>query len=106
MGSEGSGGHSTSALLAPLHRLQDLVGAVEALGVSVPDLLHQLLGGVVTLGGFCYLLLLGREPHARQVLQEGLRVEVAKITQVALIHLFCPPVLGPTLPMFLSTHCP
>jgi hypothetical protein len=53
------------------------------LGVCVPDVLHQLLGGVVLLGGFCYLVLLGREPHAWQVLQEGLRVEVGEVAQVA-----------------------
>jgi uncharacterized membrane protein YccC len=61
--------------LAALHSLQDLVGGVEALGIRVPDLLNQLLGSVVALGGCGYLLLLGRESHARQVAQEGCRVE-------------------------------
>jgi hypothetical protein len=42
-GSEGSGGHNASAI-ASLHRLKDLVRAVEALGVGIPDLLQQLPG--------------------------------------------------------------
>src|SRR5829696_8624059 len=95
---------SSGFLTAFLDRLQDLVGAVEALGVRVPDLLHQLLRGVVALGGVGDLILLGREPHARQVLQEGRRVEVAEVTQLARVHVFSPPVSGSTLSMFLSTH--
>src|SRR5215218_6861107 len=88
-----------------LHSPQDLVGTVEALSVRVPDLLHQLLRCIVALGGIGNLILLCREPHARQVLQEGRRVEVAKVTQVALVHLCRPPVLGPKLSLRLSTHC-
>src|SRR5215217_9053706 len=91
-------------LAAFLHRLQDLVWAVEALGVCVPDLLHQLLRGVVLLGSIGDLLLLGRESHAWQVLQEGCRVEVAEVTQVTWGHVSRPPVLSPTLSMLLSTH--
>jgi hypothetical protein len=53
------------------------------LGVGIPDLLHQLLGGVVLLGGIGYLIFLGREPHARQVLKEGLRVEVGEVARFA-----------------------
>jgi hypothetical protein len=53
------------------------------LGVCVPDLLNQLLWGVVLLGGIGYLILLGREPHARQVLKEGLRVEVGEVARFA-----------------------
>src|SRR5215213_3055169 len=84
-------------LAAFLDRLQDFVGAVEALGIRVPDLLHQLLRGVIALGGVGDLILLGREPHARQVLQEGRRVEVAEVTQLARVHVFSPPVSGSTL---------
>ena len=53
------------------------------MGVGIPDLLHQLLGGVVLLGGIGYLIFLGREPHARQVLKEGLRVEVGEVARFA-----------------------
>ena len=51
-----------------MHLPQDLVGAVEAFAAGVPDLLHQILRGPVSLGGRGHLLLLGREPHPRQVL--------------------------------------
>src|SRR5215211_5036505 len=90
-------------LAAFLHCLQDFVGAVEALGVCVPDPLHQLLWSVVFLGGCGYLLLLGRKSHARQVLQEGLRVEVAKVAQVAWVHVF---VLLCWVPSYRCSYLP
>src|SRR5215211_4333736 len=80
--------------LAPLHRLQDLVGAGELLGVRVPDLLHQLLRGAVTLRSRGDPFLVGREPHARQVLLEGRHVEVGEVAQVALAHAFVLPCFG------------
>ena len=49
-----------------MHRLQDLVGAVEALAACIPDRLHQLLRGVVALGGVGDLLLLGWESYAHE----------------------------------------
>jgi hypothetical protein len=67
--------------LAAFHHFQDLVGGVEGLGMCVPDLLYQLLGGVVALGDRDDLVLLGRKRHALQgPLQEGFGVEVAKVT--------------------------
>src|SRR5215218_11495953 len=90
--------------LAPLHRLQDLVGAGELLGVRVPDLLHQLLRGAVTLRSRGDPLLVGREPHARQVLLEGRHVEVAEVAQVTRTHAFSASrVSGPTLSELIST---
>jgi hypothetical protein len=81
-------------LLAALHHPQHLIGAVEALGVRVPDLLDQLLRSIVALGGIGHRILLCREPHARQKLLEGCRVEVAEVAQVACAHASVPPVIG------------
>jgi hypothetical protein len=58
-------------LLVTLNRLQHLVGTIEASAARVPDPLHHLLWCPIVLGGRGDLLLLGWEPHARQVLQEG-----------------------------------
>jgi hypothetical protein len=59
-----------------LHRLQDLVGAVEGVLARVPYLLHEVLRGAVALGVRGYLLLLGGEVNALQVLTDmGLRMD-------------------------------
>jgi hypothetical protein len=73
-----------------LERLHNLLGAVEAFGVCIPDLLDHVLGSTVALGGCGYLLLLSREGfYALQVILERACFEVttlvlARVTRLLL----------------------
>src|SRR5215212_10240071 len=68
--------------LAPSHRLQHLLWAIEALGCRVPYLSNHGLWSTVALGTGGYLLLVGREIHAPQILLEFAQVEVTQTAQV------------------------
>ncbi len=62
-----------------MDRLHNLLWAVEALGVRVPDLADQVLRSTVALGVGGYLLLRSREVRALQVVLECAGVEVALV---------------------------
>src|SRR5215213_6503068 len=66
-------------LYSPLHRLQDLIGAVEGVFARVPYLIDHLLWGIVALEVREHLVLSGGEVHVGQELLELAEVEVAKI---------------------------
>jgi hypothetical protein len=59
--------------------LQHLLGAVEALGGRVPDLVDQVLRRAVALGVGGYLFLLGGEFHPLQLLLELTHIEVTQV---------------------------
>ena len=60
-------------------RPHDLLGALEAFGVGVPDLADQLLRGAVALDVGGRLLLVGREVRALQVAHERAHGVVALV---------------------------
>jgi hypothetical protein len=62
-----------------LERLHDLLGALEAFGVRVPDLSDQVPQSIVALSVRGYLLLLGREVRAFQVVLECAYIQVALV---------------------------
>jgi len=67
--------------LASSHRLQHLLWALEALGGRIRDLSDHGLRSTVALGAKGYLLFVGREVYAPQVLLEFAQVEVAQTAQ-------------------------
>ena len=62
-----------------MERLHDLLEALEAFGVRVPDLTDQVLRSTVALGVRGYLLLRSREVRAFQVVLECAYIEVALV---------------------------
>jgi hypothetical protein len=76
-----------SPLLAPSHRPQYLLWAIEALDRGVPYPSHHGLRSLVALGVGGYLPLVGRELRVPQVLLEFAQVEVA---QTARVHAHSP----------------
>src|SRR5918994_4658937 len=72
--------------------LQHLLGAVEALGGRVPDLVDYVLRRAVALGVGGHLFLLGGEFHPLQLLLELTHVEVTQVHA-------CPPLSSLSRPM-------
>src|SRR5215217_6956775 len=84
--------------LALSHRLQHLLWAVEALGCRVPYLSDHGLRSTVALGTGGYLLLVGREIHAPQILLEFAQVEVTQTAQVHVRSPVCSYIWHPAYP--------
>jgi hypothetical protein len=78
--------------LFPLHRLQDLIGAIEGVFARVPYLIEHLLWGIVALEVREHLVLTGGEVHVGHKLLELAEVEVAKVAYIAKTHVVVPPV--------------